>query len=132
MKIGELARRAHCQVETIRYYEREKLLPEPNRSVGNFRLYGPAHHERLAFIRRCRSLGMPLVEIRALLEFRDSPHGNCGAVNELLDAHIRRVMDRIGEMRALEKQLKKLRRLCPRERPAESCEILKSLARTAE
>ncbi|MHB1247791.1 MAG: MerR family transcriptional regulator, partial [Sulfuriferula sp.] len=60
IKIGELAKRTACQVETIRYYEREGLLSPPARSAGNFRLYGNAHVDRLHFIRHCRSLDMSL------------------------------------------------------------------------
>ena len=67
MRIGELARRADCPVETVRYYEKEKLLPAPRRSGANYRDYGPSHLERLAFIRRCRALDMSLPEIRAVM-----------------------------------------------------------------
>jgi Cd(II)/Pb(II)-responsive transcriptional regulator len=88
MKIGELARAARAQVETIRYYEREGLLPPAPRSDGNYRIYGPVHVERLAFIRHCRSLDMPLAEIRVLLRFKDAPQAECGEVNALLDEHI--------------------------------------------
>lgn len=73
MKIGELAKLTDCQVETIRYYEKEGLLPPPARSDGNYRLYTQAHTERLVFIRNCRSLDMTLEEIRSLLGLRDSP-----------------------------------------------------------
>jgi DNA-binding transcriptional MerR regulator len=58
MKIGELARLAGTNVETIRYYERDGLLPETSRSEGNYRIYGETHVQRLSFIRRCRSLDM--------------------------------------------------------------------------
>jgi DNA-binding transcriptional MerR regulator len=57
MKIGELAKAAGTQVETIRYYEREGLLPVANRTDGNYRVYDGAHAQRLAFIRHCRCLG---------------------------------------------------------------------------
>ena len=73
MKIGELARIAMTQVETIRYYERAGLLPETARSEGNYRIYAEAHVERLSFIRNCRNLDMTLDEIRVLLRFRDAP-----------------------------------------------------------
>lgn len=129
LTIGTLAKRAECQVETIRYYEREGLLPVPARSSGNYRLYGPAHVERLSFIRRCRSLDMTLDEIRTLLNFRESPAENCGPVNALLDEHIGHVAGRIGELRRLEKQLKDLRRLCASAKPDKSCEILTELSR---
>ncbi|WP_284440224.1 MerR family transcriptional regulator [Hafnia paralvei] len=54
IKIGELARRTECRVVTIRYYEKERILPKPGRSQGNFRLYGEEHVERLLFTRHCR------------------------------------------------------------------------------
>jgi DNA-binding transcriptional MerR regulator len=57
MKIGELAHVAQTTVETVRYYEKEGLLPVTVRTAGNFRVYGPAHLERLRFIRNCRALG---------------------------------------------------------------------------
>ena len=88
MKIGELAKLTDCQVETIRYYEKEGLLPPPARSDGNYRLYTQAHTERLVFIRNCRSLDMTLEEIRSLLGLRDSPQDQCESVNALIDEHI--------------------------------------------
>ena len=77
MKIGELAKAAHTQVETIRYYEREGLLPETARTDGNYRMYAEEHVDRLSFIRHCRGLDMTLDEIRVLLRFKDAPHGLC-------------------------------------------------------
>ena len=95
MKIGELAKLTDCAVETIRYYERENLLPEPARSDGNYRVYTQAHAERLTFIRNCRTLDMTLEEIRSLLAFRDSPQDQCESVNALIDEHIHHVKARI-------------------------------------
>ena len=95
MKIGGLAEATGTPVETIRFYEREGLLPAPARSEGNYRLYTAAHAERLAFIRQCRHLDMTLDEVRALLRFRDAPSADCGAVNDLLDAHISHAAERI-------------------------------------
>lgn len=128
LKIGELAQRTGTQVETIRYYEREGLLPEPARSEGNYRLYDKAHAERLSFILHCRSLDMTLDEIRVLLQFRDAPNQDCGEVNALLDEHIGHVAERIGDLQRLEKQLKELRRLCRRTQAAKDCGILNELA----
>ena len=128
MKIGELAKRTGSVVETIRFYEQEGLLPAPNRSEGNFRLYGPGHLERLQFIRHCRSLDMTLNEIRHLLRFKDAPEENCGEVNALLDKHIVHVADRIAELKALERQLKDLRACCRRSQAAKDCGILQELA----
>ena len=130
MRIGELARGTGCPVETIRYYEREGLLPAPTRSRGNYRRYGEEHFERLRFIRHCRSLAMSLEEIRLLLQFRDAPEEKCDEVNTLLDEHIGHIADRIAELRALEKQLRGLRNLCRSAQAAKDCGILKQLAAT--
>lgn len=131
LKIGELATRTDCPAETIRYYEREGLLPTPARSEGNYRLYSDIHIERLLFIRHCRSLDMTQDEIRTLLKFRDEPDENCEQVNTLLDAHIGHVAARIAELKILEKQLKALRRQCDYDRTARDCGILNELAAEA-
>ncbi len=125
MKIGALAKATDCAVETIRYYERERLLPEPARSEGNYRQYTQAHAERLTFIRKCRTLDMTLDEIRSLLHLRDSPDGQCGSVNALIDEHIEHVQSRIDGLVALQRQLVELRERC-REQGAE-CAILQQL-----
>ena len=130
MKIGELAKHSGSQVETIRYYEREGLLPAPARSGGNYRLYGAAHLERLQFIRHCRSLDMTLNEIRSLLSFRDVPDESCNPVNTLLDKHIEHVAHRIRDLQALQKQLKALRSLCQTAHTTRDCEILQTLSTT--
>lgn len=127
MKIGELARITGIQVETIRYYEREGLLPVAGRTEGNYRIYSKEHSERLSFIRNCRKLDMTLDEIRVLLRFKDSPQENCGVVNSLLDEHILHVTDRIGELRQLEQHLRELRQTCNKTQEAAHCGILNEL-----
>jgi Cd(II)/Pb(II)-responsive transcriptional regulator len=131
MKIGELARAASTPVETIRYYEREALLPEPPRTGNNYRIYGDEHLERLAFIRHCRTLDMTLDEIRVLLRFKDAPAEDCGAVNRLLDEHLGHVEARIDELKALHRQLLSLRDRCLQNTSAADCGILTGIARDA-
>lgn len=128
MKIGELATASGTPVETIRYYEREGLLPTAARTEGNYRVYGPEHAQRLQFVRHCRSLDMTLQEIRALLAFKDAPEENCDQVNTLLDEHIGHVAQRIRELRQLEKQLKLLRAQCQGVQDAAHCGILQGLS----
>lgn len=128
MRIGELSRLADCKVETVRYYESEGLLGAAARSAGNYRLYDENDLERLAFIRRCRSLDMTLEEVRALLGFRDAPDADCAGANALLDEHIEHVGRRVEELRALRKQLSALRALCGRSSAARECAILHELA----
>jgi len=127
MKIGELAKITDCQVETIRYYERESLLPPPARSDGNYRLYTQAHVERLTFIRNCRILDMTLDEIRNLLTLRDSPQDQCQSVNDLIDEHIHHVKARIDGLVALQEQLVALRKKCHGGTAEEHCAILQRL-----
>lgn len=128
MKIGELASATQTPAETIRYYEREGLLPLAPRTLGNYRIYGAEHAERLGFIRHCRSLDMTLNEIRALLRFKDAPGADCGDVNALLDEHIGYVAVRISELRQLEVQLRQLREQCAGGRDSAHCGILAELA----
>ena len=131
MKIGELAVAAQTPVETIRYYEREGLLPLAPRSDGNYRIYAPEHVERLAFVRHCRALDMALDEIRVLLRFKDAPQAECGEVNALLDQHIGHVATRIRELKRLEKDLLALRQQCDGVGDAAHCAVLKDLAQSA-
>ncbi len=132
MKIGDLAAASSTAVDTIRYYEREGLLPAPGRTQGGFRVYEAPHLERLQFIRYCRGLDMSLDEVRVLLRVKDAPEGDCGDVNALLDAHIGHVSRRIKELRALEKQLKDLRQRCGVAQGADQCGILNGLAAAAQ
>ena len=127
MKIGELARAAQTQSETIRFYEREGLLPQAARTQANYRTYEGNHVERLAFIRQCRLLDMTLGEIRTLLQFKDAPQENCAEVNALLDEHISHVAARIGELKQLENELKILREQCAGGQAGAECGILSGL-----
>ena len=131
LKIGELASATGTPVESIRFYEREGLLPAPERAANNYRSYGPEHEARLAFIRHCRSLDMALDEIRVLLRFKDAPPQDCSAVNALLDEHISHVTDRICELTELKKELTQLRRQCGDGSSSDACGILEGLARAA-
>lgn len=131
MKIGELAAATDTSVETIRYYEREGLLPAPARTGANYRSYGDTHVQRLTFIRRCRALDMALDEIRTLLGCIDRPGGDCSVANTLLDEHLGHVRHRIAELRRLEAELRELRAQCASPRAADACGILRGLAQAA-
>lgn len=131
MKIGALAEATGSPVETIRFYEREGLLPPPARADNNYRMYLPVHVERLAFIRQCRNLDMTLDEIRALITVRESLAKDCGEVNALLDEHIGHVAHRIRELRVLERDLKALRARCATSNALADCGILNGLDRAA-
>jgi len=127
MKIGELAQVAQTTVETVRYYEKEGLLPETVRTAGNFRVYGPAHLERLRFIRNSRALDMSHEEIHTLLNLSDQPAAGCGDINAVFDQHIAHVDERIRELLHLKEQLAMLRQRCQTEKAVDGCGILHGL-----
>ncbi|MCS0588321.1 MULTISPECIES: Cd(II)/Pb(II)-responsive transcriptional regulator [Oxalobacteraceae] len=131
MRIGELAKLAACQPETIRFYEQKGLMPAPIRSHANYRLYDASHADRLHFIRRCRALGISLDEVQTLLGFQDRPDMTCGGVNDLVDQHILEIDRQIADLRTLHAELSELRRQCDSARPAARCEILKQLGETS-
>jgi len=129
MKIGELASRAQCDVQTVRYYEREGLLDAPARDGSGYRHYAARHLERLRFIRHCRALDISLAEVRQLLDYSQAPARNCQEVNALIDGHIGRVRRQRSALLALERQLVELRRGCRGADETQSCAILDSFMR---
>src|SRR5918994_3395878 len=91
MRIGALARQASVDVQTVRYYEREGLLAAPSRTASGYRAYGPEHLERLKFVRHCRSLDMPLTEIKRLIDLSSDASVSCEEVDALVRTHLERV-----------------------------------------
>ena len=106
MAIGALSKHTGTNVETIRYYERVRLLPAPARSAGGYRLYGPAHLKRLSFIRRARALGFSLEEVRTLLTLADERRRPCAEVRVVAEAHLNDIRAKIGDLKAMERVLK--------------------------
>jgi Cd(II)/Pb(II)-responsive transcriptional regulator len=131
MRIGELAARAGCDVQTVRFYEREGLLDAPGREASGYRRYLQPQLERLQFIRHCRSLDIPLPEIRRLLAFAAAPQASCADADALLDGHIEHVRRRLQALKMLEAQLLALRAQCDGDR-SHACAILASFASAAE
>jgi Cd(II)/Pb(II)-responsive transcriptional regulator len=131
VKIGELAAQAGCDVQTVQFYERERLLAEPPREPSGYRRYDERHLTRLNFIRHCRSLDIPLSEVRQLLDFAARPDQSCAQVDELLDDHISLVRRQIQALEALEKQLVSLRKTCDGDR-SHPCAILESFMSAAQ
>lgn len=128
MRIGLLAQQTDTHIETIRYYEKQGLLPEPQRDTANFRVYQAQHVERLNFIRQCRLLDLSLEEIRQLLEVKDTPAASCDAVNQVVDEHIHHVQQRIQELQGLAEKLQHIRGQCQTAQAAARCGILQELS----
>lgn len=127
MKIGALSRTTGTNVETIRYYERIGLLPEPDRTGGNYRNYAPADVDRLKFIRHARGLGFDIADIRSLLDLSEHPERDCRDVDQIATRHLTSVEGKIRQLEQLHRQLSLMLRQCRGGQVAD-CHILQSLA----
>ena len=103
---GVLAKQSGVNGETIRYYEKIGLMPDPIRSEGGHRLYNDTHLRRLLFIRRCRELGFTLEEIRGLLELVDECDYTCAEVRERTIVHLDDVRQKIRDLQKMQRTLK--------------------------
>jgi MerR family mercuric resistance operon transcriptional regulator len=107
MPIGELSRLTGVHIETIRYYERIKMLQAPPRTEGGHRVYGPTETRVLAFIRRARELGFSLDEIRALRDLGGPGNASCADVRKVATRHLDDIRAKIGDLKKLERLLAK-------------------------
>ncbi len=112
MRIGELARACDCPVETIRYYEKIGLLPQPARRANGYRSYQELHQKWLKFILRSRKLGFSQKEVRRLTDFAHQQRPACAEVHELLEQHVSDVRKRVRELKRLEQALVRLKGQC--------------------
>jgi MerR family transcriptional regulator, mercuric resistance operon regulatory protein len=107
LPIGELSRITGVNIETVRYYERVKMLPAPRRTEGGHRVYGPTEVRTLAFIRRARELGFGLDDIRALLNLGAPGNASCADVRAIAAHHLDEIRAKIADLRKLERLLAK-------------------------
>ena len=126
MHIGELAKRSGTKVETVRYYEKEGLLPEPVRETSGYRKYGEKDLHRLGFIARSRALGFGLADIRDLMALEENPDLSCGDVDRIARHHREQVRAKIAQLRGLEQVLEQLLVDCGGGKRAD-CVILRAL-----
>lgn len=126
MKIGQLSKQTDCKIETIRYYERIGLLPEPARSEGGYRLYDESHLKRLSFIRRSRELGFTIEEIRGLLKLVDGGSYTCSDVKAITLEHVGTIRQKIVDLKKLEKTLSSIASQCAGDGTPE-CPIIDAL-----
>lgn len=109
---GELAKRAGCHLETVRYYEKIGLLPPPARSEGGHRLYKVDDQRRLRFILRGRELGFSIDELRSLLSLVDSKAYTCGEIHYLTISHLGSIRQKIADLKRLERTLAQISNEC--------------------
>jgi len=100
--IGELSKHSGVNIETIRYYERIKMLPPPRRLANGRRVYGPAEKRTLAFVRRARDLGFTLEEIRALLALGGPARASCADVHKIASVHLENIRNKLSDLIKLE------------------------------
>ncbi|MCH8861508.1 MAG: helix-turn-helix domain-containing protein [Proteobacteria bacterium] len=109
---GKLAAATGCHIETIRYYEKIALLPQPKRAANGYRIYGGDDIKRLGFIRKLRALGFTLDETRGLLTLVDGHDYTCGDVRAIAVAHIDNIRAKIDDLRKMETTLGEMANAC--------------------
>ena len=124
--IGGLAAAAGVHVETVRYYQRRKLVSEPNRPQGGVRRYTKADAEQLRFIKRAQAVGFTLVEIEALLALRTRK--SCRATRSLAVTKLQFVEERLRDLQRLRKELKQWIAACDSNAEDSSCPAIERLA----
>jgi MerR family mercuric resistance operon transcriptional regulator len=107
LPIGQLSQLSGVHIETIRYYERIKMLPPPPRTARGRRVYDASHLRMLTFIRRSRELGFSLDEIRALIRLGGPERGTCREVRKIAAQHLEDIRAKIGDLTKLESLLAK-------------------------
>lgn len=128
MLIGALAEAADVGVETIRFYEREGLLPEPPRSDAGYRLYDGQAVRRVRFIRKAKDLGFTLAETKELLELRVTDTSRCDEVAARARRKIESVDNRIRELARVRRVLNELVQACVANQQTSECPILEALS----
>jgi MerR family copper efflux transcriptional regulator len=128
LTIGRIAQSAGVAIDTIRFYEREGLLPEPRRRPSGYREYDQATVSRLRFIRRAKDLGFTLDEIRELLALSADRNDGVEGVRERAAARLQAIDERIAELQRVRDGLSELVDACPGHGAPEDCPILKALA----
>ena len=126
LTIGDVSKRAHVHIETLRYYERQGLVPRPRRSGANYRLYAQDTVRRVRFIKSAQELGFSLKEIRELLSLRATPQTRCWEVRERAEAKIKAIEAKLASLQAMKQALAKLVAECSGDGPVTECPILES------
>ncbi len=103
--IGRMSQLSKVNIETIRYYERIAIMPEPDRTSGGNRQYGLASLKRLSFIRRCRELGFSLDEIRNLLTMVDRHDFTCSQIHQMTIEHLKTIKAKLSQLKRLQNSL---------------------------
>ena len=130
LKVGEIAKIVGINVETLRYYEKIKIMPEPKRKQSNYRVYDNFDVQRLLFIKRGKELGFTLKEIKELLELKIESTATCGDVKHLSEHKLKDVNEKIADLKRIKKVLEKLINQCVCEEVStDECPILEVISK---
>jgi DNA-binding transcriptional MerR regulator len=123
LRAGEVAARAHVNVQTLRYYERCGFLPEPRRLPSGHRAYPFEAVRTVRFIKQAQALGFTLEEIRSLQRLTGDLPGNCGKAQDLAAARISELDLKISQLRQMRDTLSMLAHECREPHPAQNCPL---------
>ncbi|MBA4189277.1 MAG: heavy metal-responsive transcriptional regulator [Planctomycetaceae bacterium] len=132
LTIGQLAKQAEVGVETIRFYEREGLLAEPDRTASGYRQYPPEAVERVKFLRRAQWLGFTLRDAKGLLELRDDPDADRADIHARATEKLADIDARIADLQAMRAELARVLTSCDGTGPAAGCPILAAIGTRGE
>ena len=128
LQTAEVARRAGVNVETLRFYERKGILPQPPRRASGYREYPPETVDRVRFIKRAQELGFSLREISEMLSLREVAHAKSGPVRRLAEAKVKEIEHKIRDLEAMKQSLTDLLCACDGRRSIAACPIIESLS----
>jgi Hg(II)-responsive transcriptional regulator len=128
MKIGQLATEAGVNIQTIRYYERMRMLAPAGRTEGGFRKYEPSALDTVRFVKRAQNLGFSLKEIASLMSLRTASSSSCATVSTRADSKIKEIEAKMDDLRRLKKALEKLKAGCSTREEGAACPILHALS----
>jgi len=132
LTIGKVAKQSRVNIQTVRYYERRRMLTVNRRTEAGYRLYAPEAVRVIRFIKNSQELGFTLTEIAKLLRLRVGHTGQCGPVKRQAEVRLKIVSEKIADLRAMEKVLERLIRTCKAWGTTEVCPMLDSLEERGE
>ncbi|MPZ85714.1 MAG: MerR family transcriptional regulator [Actinophytocola sp.] len=127
MRTAQVAQQAGVNTQTLRYYERRGLLPDPGRTGAGYRIYGPDAVRIVRFVKRAQELGFTLTQIETLLDLADGGPDSCEATRHLATEKITELDGKIASLRAMRASLARLADTCTRPRGDRDCPLLHNL-----
>jgi MerR family mercuric resistance operon transcriptional regulator len=131
-KIGEVARRADVNKETVRYYKKRELIPKPDRRRSGYRIFNRRHIDQIKFIKQAQGLGFTLSEIKELLELRMDEDTTCSEIKSEAQEKYQDVVEKIKDLKQIKNTLIDLIDSCAGEGPKGDCPIINALEKDSE